>query len=248
MTTSTAKLKVRIGIVLFAGNLVFAFFSALFFALQWLSELDIILIGSSFVSVGPVAKSFFDAIASDSTDISLYSFSESDLNDFLSSLRSEINQHYLSQQKEEYYVIPKDKFDGYIGYPFKNVATAKVPTNLTSYQSQIETLIVYFSVVHKGSYLSVSTLNYYLNKIVAWIKKRQSYEASKQVSDTAQFFMLFSAIAHPAIGIVLLWLKALNLFDLSPENLGQVSALSSAIFSGYWVSTIKRLNANVIDI
>jgi hypothetical protein len=157
-----------------------------------------------------------------------------------------VNQHYSSE--EEFYVIPKNKFNGYIGYPFDDIKTVKIPTNLATYRSQIETLISYFSTVHKGSYLSKDILIYYLNKIVIWIKQNQSYEASKQVSDVAKFFMLFSAIAHPAIGIVLLWLKALNPFDLSPENLGQVSALSSAIFSGYWVSTIKRLNANVVDV
>lgn len=245
MTVSTSRLKIKIGIILFVGNFLFAFFAALFFALQWLSELDIILIGSSFVSVGPVAKSFFDAIAFEQTNNSQYAFSDNELEEFVTSLRKEIARHY--SDKEEYYVIPKTKLQGFLQYPFNRPGTSKDHLNLADLMSKIEALLTYFSSIHRGAYLSMNDLAYYLTKIIAWIRQRQSYEASKPVSDLAQFFMLFSTIAHPAIGIILLWLKALNTFDLSPENMGQVSALSSAIFSGYWVSTIKRLNANVIN-
>ncbi len=236
-----ADTKVVVGLIVILGYIVFAAIGVLFLILGAISELDLTIIASPFVAFAPAAKIMFDTLAFGEKDVLLYQFSDQQLVTFFDALYNEI-EHSIDR-RDCIVINAKDFFRLHQDILFDiNSQEEHLKYFPGPILKRYEGLFLRQSQKYKGV-ISGELFDYFVKKIFDWSQSNPMQSPNRTVSKTAFRLILFAAIAHPLVGVALLWLRAFGLLSVDAQGLATVSAIASTIFAGFWTSTMSKFGA-----
>ncbi len=238
-----AETKIIVGVIVILGYSLFALTGATFFMFGALSELDLAVISSPFVTFAPAAKMMFDSLAFGDQDALIYQFTDRQLVTFFDSLYEEIDH---SIDPSDCVVINAKNFFRLHQDILFELRQQMGEDHLKYYPETLfkryEKLFLQHSTTYKGI-VSRERFDYLIKKVLDWIQGFPTKSPKQLLSRTAFRLIVFAAIAHPTVGILLLWFRAFGVLNVETPTLATVAAIVSTIFAGFWTSTMSKFGA-----